>query len=69
MTAALSGAWIALLPKAIARRDAILMEITTASNPPPRTPLLIVHRDLRNRQSIRLVHQWVLETFAALVRD
>lgn len=68
MTAALSGAGIALLPKAIARREDSLVEIATASNPPPRTPWLIVHRDLRNQPSIRLVHRWVLETFAALVR-
>ena len=68
MTAALSGAGIALLPKAIAQREDSLVEIETASNPPPRTPWLIVHRDLRSQPSIRMVHQWVLETFAALVR-
>jgi DNA-binding transcriptional LysR family regulator len=68
MTAALSGAGIALLPKAIAQREDSLVGIETASNPPPRTPWLIVHRDLRSQQSIRMVHRWVLETFAALVR-
>jgi DNA-binding transcriptional LysR family regulator len=68
MTSALSGAGIALLPKAIAQREKSLVEIVTASNPPPRAPWLIVHRDLRSQPSIRMVHQWVLETFAALVR-
>jgi DNA-binding transcriptional LysR family regulator len=67
MTAALSGAGIALLPKAIARREDLLVEITTTSNPQPRIPWLIVHRDVRSQPSIRLVHNWVLETFAALV--
>jgi hypothetical protein len=38
------------------------------SSPPPRVPWLIVHRDVRSQPSIRLVHQWVLEVFAALVR-
>lgn len=68
MTAAISGAGIALLPKAIAQRDKSLVEIATLSHPPPRTPWLIVHRDLRRQTSIRQVHQWVLETFAALAR-
>ncbi len=69
MTAALSGAGIALLPKAMAQREEALIEVATASNPAPRTPWLIVHRDLRSQPSIRMVHQWVLETFAALVRN
>jgi DNA-binding transcriptional LysR family regulator len=68
LTAALSGSGIALLPKAIARREGSLVEIDIGSAPPPRTPWLIVHRDLRHQPSIRTVHQWVLETFAALVR-
>lgn len=68
MTAALSGAGVALLPNAIARRESELVEIATASKSPPRMPWLIVHRDLRNQPSIRMVHRWVLETFAALVR-
>jgi DNA-binding transcriptional LysR family regulator len=68
MTAALAGAGIALLPKAIARRAPSLVEVDAGSSPPPRVPWLIVHRDLRSQPSIRLVHQWVLEVFAALVR-
>ena len=67
MTAALAGAGIALLPKAIARCEPLLVEIDVGSTPPPRIPWLIVHRDLRNQPSIRLVHGWVLETFNALV--
>ncbi len=69
MSAALAGAGIALLPKAIAQREPSLVEVDARSTPPPRNPWLIVHRDLRNQPSIRLVHQWVLETFAALVRS
>jgi DNA-binding transcriptional LysR family regulator len=68
MTAALAGAGVALLPKAIAGREPSLVEIEAGSAPPPRTPWLIVHRDLRSQPSIRLVHKWVIETFAALVR-
>lgn len=68
MTAALAGAGIALLPKAIAQRSPELIEIDTVSTPPPRSPWLIVHRDLRSQPSVRLVHKWVLETFSGLVR-
>lgn len=68
MTAALAGAGIALLPKVIARREPSLVEIDAGSTPSPRNPWLTVHRDLRSQPSIRTVHQWVLETFAALVR-
>ncbi len=69
LTAALAGAGIALLPKAIARREASLVEVDAGSTPPPRIPWLIVHRDLRSQPSIRLVHKWVLETFNALVKN
>jgi DNA-binding transcriptional LysR family regulator len=68
MTAAIAGAGIALLPKAMARRATDLIEIDADSVPPPRSPWLIVHRDLRSQPSVRLVHKWVLESFAALVR-
>lgn len=68
MTAAIAGAGIALLPKAIAGRSGALVEIDAGSMPTPRSPWLIVHRDLRSQPSIRLVHRWVLESFAALVR-
>jgi DNA-binding transcriptional LysR family regulator len=68
MTAAMAGAGIALLPKAIAGRSGALVEIDAGNAPPSRNPWLIVHRDLRSQPSIRLVHRWVLESFAALVR-
>jgi DNA-binding transcriptional LysR family regulator len=67
MTASVAGAGIALLPTAIATRDSSLVAIATVTAPPPRIPWLIVHRDLRSQQSIRLVHSWVLETLKALV--
>jgi DNA-binding transcriptional LysR family regulator len=68
MTAAIAGAGVALLPSAIAGRSVELAEIRTDPQPPARTPWLTVHRDLRSQPSIRQVHIWVLETFAALVR-
>lgn len=67
MTAALSGAGIALLPVAIAQHESALVEIPTRQAPPARTPWLIVHRDLRRQPSIRAVHSWVRSTFAACV--
>jgi DNA-binding transcriptional LysR family regulator len=68
MTAAVSGAGIALLPVAIAKREEALVEIPASRTPPARTPWLIVHRDLRHQPSIRAVHKWVLATFSELVR-
>lgn len=68
MTAAIAGAGIALLPVAIARRSPSLIQVDAGSAPPPRSPWLIVHRDLRSQPSIRLVHKWVLESFSDLVR-
>lgn len=67
MTAAINGAGIGLLPVAIAQREKELVAVPTAIAPPPRNPWLIVHRDLRHQPSIRIVHKWVLSTFAALV--
>jgi DNA-binding transcriptional LysR family regulator len=67
MTAAMAGAGIALLPKAIARRAPSLVEVKVKSDPPPRTPWLVVHRDLRSQPSIQLVHRWVLDSFSNLV--
>lgn len=68
MTAALAAGGIALLPKAIAKRSSDLVEIMVATAPPPRSPWLIIHRDLRSQPSIRLTHQWVLDCFAALIK-
>jgi DNA-binding transcriptional LysR family regulator len=68
LTACLSGAGIALLPKAIARREPSLVEVDAGSTPAPRTPWLIVHRDLRDQPSIRLVQKWVVQSFEALGR-
>jgi DNA-binding transcriptional LysR family regulator len=67
MTATLAGAGIGLLGKAIARRSA-LVEIPVSSPIPPRSPWLVVHRDLRRQPSVRQVHDWVVKSFAAFVR-
>jgi DNA-binding transcriptional LysR family regulator len=65
-TAARAGAGIAMLPVAIAARYADLLPVATADRLPPRTPWLLVHHDLRRQPSIRQVHRWVVESFAAL---
>ncbi len=67
-TAAKAGAGLAMLAVPIAIRSPELVEIPTPEPLPSRTPWLLVHRDLRKQPSIRLVHRWVLETFATLVR-
>lgn len=69
MTAAQSGAGMALLPVAVAKRYPDLVQIALPQPPPPRTPWLVVHRDLRRQRSIRLVHQWVIDTFNALTSN
>jgi DNA-binding transcriptional LysR family regulator len=67
MTAAQNGAGVGLLPVAIARLYPDLVQIAPPQSPPPsRTPWLVVHRDLRRQPSIRLVHQWVIDTFNQL---
>jgi DNA-binding transcriptional LysR family regulator len=58
---------VALLPVAIARRYADLVQIALPLSPPSRTPWLVVHRDLKRQASVRLVHQWVLEVFNLLL--
>ena len=66
ITAARSGAGIALLPSVFAGREPILVEIPTAHPLPVRQPWLIVHRDLRKQRSVRLTQHWIASTFAAL---
>lgn len=69
LTAALSGAGAALLPKAIAKMHPELSEIDVGSSPPSRTAWLTVHRDLQRQPSIRRVHHWIRQCFADLVSE
>jgi DNA-binding transcriptional LysR family regulator len=66
LTAALSGAGIAILPCAFALQSGGLVEIPTSSPLPVRQPWLIVHRDLRRLPSIQLAKKWIIECFSTL---
>ncbi|MFM9827237.1 MAG: LysR family transcriptional regulator [Sphingomonas sp.] len=66
MTAAQSGAGVAILPCAIAARASDLIEIPLATALPTRQPWLIVHRDLRRIPAVRMVQKWIVDAFAAL---
>ena len=54
LCAAAAGAGIALLPAAFAARDESLVDIPAPPPIPPRTPWLVVHRDLRAAKSGRV---------------
>ena len=66
LTAAQSGAGIALLPSAFAARSGALISIPLPAGLPTRQPWLIVHRDLRQLPAVRIVQKWILSAFAAL---
>ena len=65
--AAVSGAGIALLPEVFAAREAALVVLPAPQPIPPRTPWLLVHRDLRALAPIRAVGAWVVATFAEVL--
>lgn len=66
LQAVAAGGGIALLPVAFARRVPGLVELPHPVAPAPRTPWLIVHRDLRRQTAVRLVHRWIVEAFRDL---
>jgi DNA-binding transcriptional LysR family regulator len=66
ITGALGGGGIALLPAAFAHPDTGLIEIPTRPLIPSRQPWLIVHRDLQRDPAVRVVHRWIMASFAAL---
>lgn len=66
LTAAQSGAGIALLPSAFAARSGALISIPLPAGLPTRQPWLIVHRDLRQLPAVRIVQKWIVSAFAAL---
>lgn len=66
LTAAQSGAGIALLPSAFAARSGALVSIPLPAGLPTRQPWLIVHRDLRQLPAVRIVQKWIVSAFASL---
>ena len=68
LTAALGGGGVALLPAAFAHHETGLVEILTKRPIPPRQPWIIVQRDLQREPAIRIVHRWIVESFATLIR-
>lgn len=65
LCAVAAGAGIALLPAAFAARDESLVEIPAPRPIPPRTPWLVVHRDLRAAKPVRVVRDWAFASFVA----
>ena len=68
LTAAVAGAGVAILPAFWALR-AGLMPVPTPFVIPPRTVWLLTHRDIRHLPPVRIVHRWIVATFADLVRE
>lgn len=68
LTAAMSGAGVAILPVLHARREG-LVEISTPFVLPARTAWLITHRDIRRLPAVRAVHRWIIEVFQAMLKE
>jgi DNA-binding transcriptional LysR family regulator len=66
LTAAEAGGGIALLPSAFAARSPSLISIPLPTELSARQPWLIVHRDLRQLPTVRIVQKWIVSAFAAL---
>lgn len=62
LSAARAGAGVALLPVPIAAREPELVPLP-APPLPPRTPFLVVHRDLRRDPAVRRVRDWAAACF------
>lgn len=62
LTAARSGAGIAILPRFLAERHGL--RPVAAPPLPDRTPWLVFHRELRRVQKIRRVRDWIAASFA-----
>ena len=59
----LASAGVALLPVAFALPVG-LIRVAPDVKPPPRTPWLVAHADLRRRPDLRAVQRWIREAFA-----
>lgn len=68
LTAATAGAGVAILPSFYALR-AELVPVPTPFAIPPRTAWLITHRDIRRLPAVRTAHAWVVQTFAAMLKE
>src|SRR5262249_9510014 len=68
LRAAAAGAGIALLPAVFASRDNALIELPAPRPIPPRTPWLVVHRDLRGARPVRVVRDWAFASFTEALR-
>jgi molybdate transport repressor ModE-like protein len=65
LTATAAGAGLALLPAHFASA-AGLVELPLADGPPPRTPWLVAHRDIRRLPRVAAVHRWIVDSFKVL---
>ncbi len=68
LNACTAGAGVGFLPKAFADAEPALVEVPPPHPIPPRTPWLVVHRDLRRVRAVRVVGDWIVATFDALLR-
>ncbi|AKF10321.1 LysR family transcriptional regulator [Sandaracinus amylolyticus] len=67
LASAVAGAGIALLPEALAR-PAGLIEVPSPRGLVPRSPWLLVHRDLARVPAVRAVSAWIVESIEHAVR-
>ena len=65
LTATIAGAGIGMLARLFVRPEHDLVELPVPEPPPPRSPWLIAHRDVRRLPHVAAVHRWVVATFAA----
>jgi molybdate transport repressor ModE-like protein len=65
LTATAAGSGLALLPAHFALA-AGLTELPLADPPPPRTPWLVAHRDIRRLPRVAAVHRWIVDSFRIL---
>ena len=56
-----------MLPDVFAARERTLVQVPVPQPIPPRTPWLLIHRDLRAVAPVRAVSGWVVATFAELL--
>ncbi len=60
---AVAGAGIALLPEAFAKHESVLIAVPPPSPIPPRTPWIVMHRDLKKAAPIRAAADWIEAAF------
>jgi molybdate transport repressor ModE-like protein len=65
LSATVAGAGLALLPAHFARAEG-LVELPIPDPPPPRTPWLVTHRDVRRLPRVAAIHRWIVDSFRIL---